>query len=264
MIKPGAGSRSASSRLRSPVGFAIWLHRQSFLGWLSGAVVLAVMMGSLAQQVIDAITGNPAMAEAIGASSNHPEDGFVAVVQLYLALIVARYAIQATGALRREEEAQRLDPRLAGTLSRGRWLAAHAVVILGGLVTIVVVGSVLFGLTAALSMGDTSRIGTMLSAGIAYLPAELIFAALAVLLFGLAPQFFPLAWVYYAAVAFIAFLGPGLNLSGWVLDLAPTTHVGNPPQGSVEVTALVIMSATAVALGVAATVAFQRRDIPEH
>jgi ABC-2 type transport system permease protein len=246
------------------VGFAIWLHRQSFLGWLSGSVVLAVMMGSLAQQVIDAITGNPAMAEALGASSNRPEDGFVAVVQLYLALIVAGYAIQATAVLRREEEAQRLEPRLAGTLSRTRWLGAHAVVILGGLVTIAVAGSILFGLTSALSMNDTSGIDTMLSAGLAYLPAELVFAALAFLLFGLAPRFFPLAWAYYAVVAFIAFLGPGLDLSGWVLDLAPTTHVGNPPQGSVEVTALVVMSTTAVALSAAATVAFQRRDIPQH
>ena len=41
-----------------------------------------------------------------------------------------------------------------------------------------------------------------------------------------------LIWAAYAAATFIAFLGPGLKLAQWILDLAPTTHVGNPPTGN--------------------------------
>ena len=101
-------------------------------------------------------------------------------------------------------------------------------------------------------------------AGLAYLPAELVFAGVALTLFGLLPRLFGLAWAYYAAATFIAFLGPGLEAGRWVLDLAPTTHVGNPPQGSVETTGLAVMSALALALGVAAFAGFRRRGIPEH
>jgi ABC-2 type transport system permease protein len=263
LIGSGAGPDRASARLRSPIGFAVWVHRQSLLGWLLGAIVLAVMMGALAQQVIDAITGNPAMAEAIGAGGAHPEDGFVAMVQLYVALIAIGYVIQATGVVRREEAEGRLESRLAGTLSRTRWLAAHTAVILTGLVVIVVVSSVLFGLSAAASMGDTSQVGRLLLAGLAYLPAELVFAGLALVLFGLVPRLFAVAWACYAAVAFIAFLGPGLKLPGLVLDLAPTTHVGNPPLGTVEALPLVVLAAIAAALFVAAVVGFRRRGVPQ-
>jgi hypothetical protein len=68
-----------------------------------------------------------------------------------------------------------------------------------------------------------------LPAGAAYLPAELLVAGLALALFGLWPRALPVAWATVAFVAFIAFLGPGLRLPSWMLDLSPTTHVGNPP-----------------------------------
>ena len=141
LVRGGAGSARATPWLRSPLGLASAIHRPAVLGWLAGALVIAGMMGALAQQFIDAVTGNPAMAEAIGMSGAQPEDGFVAVTQLYIAIIATGYAVQAVGSLRGEETAGRLEPRLSGTLSRMRWLAAHALVIVTGLVVIVVVSS---------------------------------------------------------------------------------------------------------------------------
>ena len=99
--------------------------RPSPAGWPRGCCSRA-MMGALAQQLIDAMTGNPALADAIGVSRDAPLDGFVAMSQLYLAVIATGYAVQAVGALRAEEAAGRLEHRLSGTLSRARWLAAHA------------------------------------------------------------------------------------------------------------------------------------------
>jgi ABC-2 type transport system permease protein len=264
LISSGAGPDRASARLRNPVGFAVWVHRQSLLGWLFGNLVLAVMMGTLAQQVLDAIKGNPGMAEAMGAGGANPVDGFVAMVQIYIALIAVGYVVQSTGVLRREEAEGRLEPRLAGTLSRTRWLGGHVLVILAGLVVNVVVSSLAFGVSAAWSMGDSGELGRLVRAGLAYLPAELVFAGVALTLFALLPRLFGLAWAYFGVATFIAFLGPGLKLAGWVLDLSPTTHVGNPPQGSVETTGLAVMSALALTLGVAAFARFRRRGIPQH
>jgi ABC-2 type transport system permease protein len=83
-------------------------------------------------------------------------------------------------------------------------------------------------------MGTTVHLGRVVGAGAAYLPAELLVGGLALTLFGLRPRAFPASWAVFAFIAFIAFLGPGLNLAGWVLDLSPTTHVGYPPLGTVE------------------------------
>ena len=248
LARGDTGSARASAWLRTPVGLATDIHRPAILGWLAGALILAGMMGALAQQFVDAVAGNPAMGEAIGMSGARPEDGFLAVTQLYLAIIATGYVVQAVGSLRAEETEGRLEPRLSGTLPRIRWLAAHGLVIVAGLAVIVVVSSIVLALTAAWSMSGAVQPARVLGAGLAYLPAELLVCGLALALFGWRPRALPVAWAAFAAVAFIGFLGPGLKLAGWVLDLSPTTHVGNPPLGAVEAVPLVVLGATAAAL----------------
>ena len=263
LLRGGAGSARATTWLRSPIGLATAIHQPAILGWLAGAVILAGMMGALAQQFIDAVLGNPTMAEALGVSGAHPVDGMVALTQLYIAIIATGYAVQAVGSLRGEETAGRLETRLSGTLSRMGWLTAHGLVIVSGLVVIVVASSLVLAAGMAWSMGGGVDLGSVLGAGAAYLPAELLVGGLALALFGLLPRAFAAVWAAFAFVAFIAFLGPGLNLPGWLLDLSPTTHVGNPPLGTVEALPLVILCAIAAALGVAAAAGFRRRGVPQ-
>jgi ABC-2 type transport system permease protein len=264
LLRGGAGPARATTWLRSPLGLATAIHRPAILGWLAGAVILAGSMGALAQQFIDAVLGNPAMAEALGVTGAQPVDGMVALTQLYLAIIATGYAVQAVGSLRGEETAGRLEIRLSGTLPRMRWLAAHGLVIVTGLVVIVLVSSLVLAAGMTWSMGTGVNLGRVLGAGAAYLPAELLVGGLALALFGLRPQAFPAAWAALAGFTFIAFLGPGLKLPKWLLDLAPTTHVGNPPLGAVEALPLVVLGAIAALLGVAAAVGFRRRGVPQN
>ena len=263
LVRGGGGPARATTWLRNPLGLAAHIHRPAALGWLAGAVILAGMMGALAQQFIDAVAGNPAMAEAIGMSGTQPQDGLVAVTQLYVAIIATGYVVQAVSSLRGEESSGRLEVRLSGTLSRTRWLAAHGLVIVIGLIVIVVASSVVLATGMALSLGDAVPIDRILGAGLAYLPAELLLGALALALFGVLPRAFAAAWAAFAFVAFIAFLGPGLDLAGWLLDLAPTTHVGNPPVGAVQALLLVVLSGITSILGVTAAVGFRRRGVPQ-
>ena len=263
LFRGGAGSARASTWLRSPLGLATAIHRPAILGWLAGAVILAGMMGALAQQFVDAVLGNPAMAEALGLSGAQPADGIVAITQLYIAVIATAYTVQAVGSLRGEETGGRLEVPLSGTLSRLRWLAAHAVVIVTGLVVIVVASSLVLAAGMAWSMGAGVDPARVLGAGAAYLPAELLVGGLALALFGVRPRALPAGWAAVAFVAFIAFLGPGLKLPGWVLDLSPMTHAGNPPLGTVEALQLVVLLAIAAVLGVAAAAGFRRRGVPQ-
>ncbi|MDN5789480.1 MAG: hypothetical protein L0H25_01245 [Micrococcales bacterium] len=263
LLRGGAGPARASARLRSPIGLAVSIHRPATLGWLAGGILLTGMMGALTQQLLDAVAGNPALSEAVGIVAGRPMDGFVAATQLYLAIIAAGYVVQAIGTLRAEEAEGRLEMRLSGTLSRSRWLAAHALVVLGGLVTIVVCSSLVLGLATALSVGDTAELGPIVSSGLAYLPAELVLAGLALAIYGLRPRLFGLAWAGYAVMTFIAFLGPSLKLHQWVLNLSPTTHVGNPPVGAIETGALIVTAAIAVILVAVGFAAFQRRGVPQ-
>ena len=47
--------------LRTPLGIALRSHRGSLLGWTAATVIVSATFGSLAQPLIDAIDGNPAM-----------------------------------------------------------------------------------------------------------------------------------------------------------------------------------------------------------
>lgn len=264
LLRAGEGRARASMWLRGPVGLATAIHRPALLGWLAGTVILAGLMGALARQFMDAVLGNPVMAEALGVSAGRPTDAMIALTQLYIAVIAMAYAVQAVGSVRGEETAGRLEVGLAGTLSRTRWLAAHALVVVVGLLVIVVVASVVLAGATAWSTGSALDLGQILGAGAAYLPAELLVGALALALFGLWPRASAAAWAAVAVVAFIALLGPGLRLPRWVLDLSPTTHVGDPPLGTVDGPSLAILGAIAVGLGAAAAVGFHRRDVPQY
>ncbi|HET9614215.1 MAG TPA: hypothetical protein VFP22_05355, partial [Candidatus Limnocylindrales bacterium] len=206
LLRGAAGPARASRWLRSPVGFATAIHAPSFFGWLAASVLLAGVMGALAQQFIDAVLGNPAMADAFGVPSGKPADVMVSLTQLYIAIIATGYVVQGVGSLRAEETAGRLELRLSGTLSRIRWLGAHAIVIVAGLVVIMAVSSVVLEAGTAWSTATEPDFARVISAGAAYLPAELLVGGLALALFGLSPRVFGLAWAAVAALTFIAFL----------------------------------------------------------
>ena len=57
------------------------------------------------------------------------------------------------------------------------------------------------------------------------------------------------------------FLGALLQLSHWVLDISPFTHVPKLPGGAVSAAPLVWLSLIAVALAAAGLVGLRRRDI---
>jgi polyether ionophore transport system permease protein len=262
LLRGGAGPARMTRRRRWPIGFAAWIHRPATAGWLAGGILLTAMMGSLAHQFLDAMAGNRALSEAMGINGGRPLDGLVAATQLYLAVIGAGYVIQAIGTLRAEEAEGRLEVRLAGALARGRWLAAHGAVIVAGLVLIVVGSSAVLALSTAWSVGNTDEIGAVMTAGLDYLPAELVFAGVALALFGRWPRAFGFTWAAYAVATFIAFLGPGLKLPRWVADLAPTTRVGNPPLETADAGNLAALAVIAIALVLVGATGFRRRDVP--
>ncbi len=80
------------------------------------------------------------------AGGDRPVDGTFAMTHLYLAVLVCGYAVQAVGGLRRRRPTvgwRHCWP--AGV--RGRRLAAHGGVVLAGLIVIVAISSVAFGVT---------------------------------------------------------------------------------------------------------------------
>ncbi len=259
LLHRSGSAAAASAFLRSPLGFAVSLHRSTVIGWAAGAVVTSGMFGLLAQNVIDAMAGNPALQQALGGAGG--VDGFLAMAVMLVGLICGGYVVQAVGTLRAEEAAGRLEPILAGSASRTRWFAVHLATILGGLLVVALPGGVVLSASVAWSTGD-AHAGALAAAVTAYLPAVLVLGGVAALLFGAAPRWFALAWLAFAFTALAAYLGDPLQLPTWLRDVAPTEHVGYPPQDTAGAMAFVALLAVAAVLVAAGLAAFRRRDLP--
>jgi ABC-2 type transport system permease protein len=180
---------------------------------------------------------------------------------LLVALVSGGYVVQAVGTLRAEESAGRLEPLLAGTSSRMSWLAVHLVTILAGLVVNVALCALTLGLSVAWSTGH-GETGRLVGAVSSYLPSVLVLLGVALAVFGAWPSGFVVAWAAFAFTAVVAFLGDALQLPAWLADLAPTSHVGDPPAEAAGGAQLALLTLVAVGLVALAFVGFRRRGVP--
>jgi ABC-2 type transport system permease protein len=101
----------------------------------------------------------------------------------------------------------------------------------------------------------------LLGAALVYAPALWVFGGLVAALFGLVPRAVTAAWGFLALIAFVAFLGPILQLPDWSYDLSPLEHVPRLPVADFSVTpelGLTVIAAALVRLGLEG---FRRRDL---
>ena len=152
---------------------------------------------------------------------------------------------------------------LATGTGRISWGLSHLSIAAGGTVLILAATGLGAGLGYALRSGaGGSEVAQLVGAGLAQIPAALVVAGVAAALFGLAPRASVAGgWTALGVVVMMLFLGATLQLSHWVLDISPFTHVPKLPGGTVSAAPLLWLSVIAVALATAGMVGLRRRDI---
>lgn len=267
LIRPQGSHPRASGFLRTPFGLAWHDHRGAIIGWSIGAAVLMGTYGSLSQEILDAITGNPDLAAMLGADAASAAEQLLGTVTstflMMLAMVVAAFAIMAVASLHAEEETGRLEAQLSGDRSRLSWLAVHTAVAGLGVLVVGVVGALSLAATTAASTGEQSWLGDILSASLGFLPAALVFLALTVAVFGAASRIRGLVWGLFAVAAVVAYLGPGFQLPDRLIRLSPFQAAGaDLVTQSADRTAIVVLLAVAVGLTALGFVGFRLRDVP--
>lgn len=262
LLRVGAGDAHASAFLRRPLGIALRTHRGSLLGWITATVVVSATFGSVAQPLIDAIEGNPAIADAMGGAGTTGLDTVLAMTALILALMGAGYAVQAVGVLRAEETSGRLEARLAGDRGRWAWLSMHLAVISVGILLVSAAGGAALATSSSWSVGHNVT-GQVVRAIVDFLPAVAFFGALAALTFAVVPRWAPAVWLVYAASAVIAYLGEPLNLAEPIRALSPFHLIGNPPVKPVDAADVVLLCLLTLGCVAVGSGGFRRRTIPE-
>ena len=227
---PRVGPATGSRLLTTPFGFALRLHRGLLIGFTAGAVLLAVMYGSILGEVERMVAEIAALAELVAqVGGDTVLDSFISMIMVVVTSLTAVYVVLAALRPRAEETAGRAEPVLATALSRPRWAATHVAAALLGALVIQTLSGLAFGAVGAAAVGDSQLLWRATAAAMAYLPALWVVVGVAAALYGWVPRAAPLAWVIPAYAFVVGYLGELFGFPDWMHNLSPLGHVPSLP-----------------------------------
>ena len=262
------GRPSASGLLRGPLGLAWRLQRGLLGGWAAGVVCVFAVSGAAAKGIGSLLGGSTQLRNEFTRLGGQAAitNAYLAALMLLAGLGAAGYATSAVLRLRTEETGGLAEPLLATAVGRIRWgLSQVAVAVFGAAVLLALAGLATglgYGLRTGSDPSTGPQVARMLGAAMAQLPASLVIAGVAVALVGLLPGACVAgAWTVFGAVVVIDLFGQVLQLSHWLLDVSPFTHVPRLPGGTVSATPLLWLCLAAVTFSAVGLAALRRRDI---
>ncbi|MFI9345970.1 ABC transporter permease [Streptomyces sp. NPDC052773] len=247
----------AAGRLGSATALAWRLQRGALVGWSIGFLLAGVVYGAMAEGAADLVGDNAdarRIIERMGGQAGLT-DAFLSAMTGMLGLVAALYIVASVLRLHGEETSGRAEPVLANAVGRLRWAAGHLAVAFGGTVLIMLLAGLGF------AVGHGGRVGPLLGACLAQVPAVWVIGGVAVLLNGLLPRAAGAAWAVAGAVLLLGWVGPALDVPRAVLDLSPFGHLPKLPGGEMEWTPLLLLTALAAALVTVGLAGLRRRDL---
>lgn len=261
ILPPQPGAERAATWLTTPTGLAWRLQRGALIGWAVGVFIGGAAFGSFSREVSTMVRDNPDLAEFFTRSGVSLVDSFLATAVLLMNIIAAGFAASSALRLRSEEVAGRLEPVLATSVSRTRWMLSGLTVTLAGTTVVVAAAGLGVGLAHATVTDDLGAVGRLFGYAVSYLPAVLTLAAGVAVLFGWVPRLATLVWAALALFFVVGYFGDLFDLPGWLRDVSPYTHTPLVPADDPAALPLVVISLVAAGLVAAGVAGFRRRDI---
>jgi ABC-2 type transport system permease protein len=257
-----SGPARAAPWLGSPLTVAFRLQRGSILGWGAFLLVWAYANGAIVEPIVDGLQEVSEEVLAIfGGDGAFLIEGYLASMGIYNAALVAIFTLLGARSIRSEESGGRTEPVLATATSRWAWLGSHMAVLAVGSAVLLAATGLAMGLGAAVGMGDFGLVWDVTASHLAFIPALLVFLAIAALLYGLVPAAVGVAWVPVIYAFFMGFFASIWDLPQWVLNLSVFEHIPGIPAEDFILAPVVILTVIAVAIGFAGLAAFRRRDL---
>lgn len=260
--RPGPGRATAA--LGTPIGLVLRLQRGLLIGWAVGLTGLGLLYGAVIPTIPDLVASNPDIAEVIGADGDAEQalvDAFLNYVHLFMAVIATGFAVASVLRLRSEEESGRAEVVLTTGVGRTAWLVSNVAVTGVGVVVLCALMGLGLAVGYGLGLGEWDQVAAQVGAQLAYTPAVLVVAAVAVVLVGVAPRWARAAWAVVAFVFLQVLLGQTLRLPDWVSAVSPFWHLPGVPVESFDPVPAAVEVGVALVLVVVGVLAFSRRDV---
>ena len=254
---PGRGAVRGTSRL------ALALNRGSLLTWTVAAIMIGSVFGRMATSVRDVLATNAAAQQVLASGATSADTlipAFLVTILSMIGIILAIPGVLTMLKVRSEETSDRVEPVLAGAVSRSRYYASNVVLaLLAPAVFVLVAGVIVAAQVSGADLGLS--FGQVLGQALAVIPAVWTIVALSVTVVGAPPQAALAAWVGVGASFGLTLLGPAVGLDDWVLGISPFWHVPTTTLPEPDYTGLVWISLVTVGLLAIGFAGFRRRDL---
>ncbi|HEX9034816.1 MAG TPA: hypothetical protein VF834_23470, partial [Streptosporangiaceae bacterium] len=265
VFRAADSKQNAGTRLLSgPLAFATRRRIGEVLAWGVGVALLGVMWGGLSQSLVGLSKSQPQTAktlQAAGLGAILTPAGFVAVMDVFTAVVLALYAVTFIHGDYDDEIRTRLDLPYSNRVTRTGWAGSTLVT---GTVALIALAAVLGLFTWAGSefAGAGLSVGDSFGAAANVLPVVAVFLGLAMLLHGVLPSWSAgVVGALAVGLYLVELIGPALKWSHWVLDLSPYHHLALVPTVSPAWPALGIMIGIGVAASAVGLFGYAHRDL---
>jgi ABC-2 type transport system permease protein len=254
----------ARGRLAATVwGLALKLNRGSLVTWLIAFAGLGLVFGNLATSIGDTIARNPALAGVLASGATGTAQltfAFLVTILDIVGIIAAVLGVQVVLRMYAEETDYRVEPLLAGSVTRAVYLASNALVAFAAAAVALLVAGSGLALVAA-SGSSTVAAGDVLRQAVVTIPAVWTLVALALAVVGARPAVRVVAWLGIVATFGLTILGPTFRLPAWALDISPLRHVPAVTAADPGWTGLAWLAAATAGFLLVAFTGFRRRDV---
>lgn len=253
----------ARGKVRSTGRLAWRLNLGLLLTWAIAFAVLGVVFGYFATSIKDILSEDSAVAQILAAGSTTPDElisAFLVTILSMVGILAAIPGIQTVLKVRSEETEDRVEPLLAGAITRPRYYASNVVLALvASAVYVLLAGTIIAVLASQADVG--LNLGDSILQSVATIPAVWTVVALSTAVVGARPVFLLAAWVGVVVSFALTLLGPMFNLWDWILGISPFWHIPNVTLGGADWSGLGWISLFTLFFLLVGFVGFRRRDL---
>ena len=258
-------STTGSTRLLSgPLAFAARRQMAELTGWGAGVAVLGILSGGLAESLVGFPQAQPAataLLEQVGMGAAVTPAGFVAIMNVFYAVVLAAYAIAAVHADYEDETTDRLDLPYSNPVTRTAWAGSTLTATVAALLALTAVLGCATWVGSAIARAGLSA-GDAFSSAANVLVVPILFFGLALLLHGIRPSWtVSVTGILAVGLYLVDLIGPALSWPAWVVDVSPYHHLALVPAEPASWGPLLVILAIGIAAGTTGLLAYARRDL---
>lgn len=257
VLKDKKGKSEANSLMRQSWGLVLHLYKGSIIGWSIGIAVTGLMFGSVAKSMLSLFAdAKVPMLKGSGI------EALMGLLLCFIGLVSVVLPMMIMTGLRSDEVKGLTESMLSRGISRRRMVLDRFVVGSCATALLLMLGGASFGLAYGAAAKDLSQTYKLALDALVYLPGIMAIMGVIGVLFGLIPRAtIPVTWFLYGAMYFDVLLSDALKLPKWAANIMPFIGTPRVPYENFNVGVFGYLAA-AVLFILFGIMSLQRRDVP--